>query len=102
MQQVEVRAITLGVVALAVQHQPLQGVIVFPLEAEAEEVVVAASGQQFARLFGILLVDPTRQLANATAFAKTSRITQHHHLLGQRMAAVEVFVEAAGAEGLRR
>ncbi|CRM81681.1 hypothetical protein [Pseudomonas sp. 22 E 5] len=97
-QQIQVIAIALGFVALPVQYQALKGVIVFALEAEAEQVAVATRGKQFARLFGILLVDPARQLADAATFAEASRVAQHDHLLGERMTALEVFLQAAGAE----
>jgi len=59
---------------------------------------MTARGQQLTCLFGILLVDPARQLADAAAFAETTRIAQHHHLLGQGMTGIEVFLQAAGTE----
>ncbi|MNL07315.1 hypothetical protein D3C87_1279880 [compost metagenome] len=87
--------IALRSIAMTFEQQTLQRPILFILEGQAKHIAVTARRQQLARLFGLLLVDPTGQLANAAAFAKPARVAQHHHLLGQWMSALGVLLQPA-------
>ena len=91
---------------MAFEQQALQCPILFILERQAIHIVVAAHRQQFSGFCGLLLVDPTGQLTNAAAFTEAPRVAQHHHLLGERMGALGVFLQptrfqAFAADGLQ-
>ncbi len=76
---------TLLAPAKTVEDQAFELEVLFALEGQGEQVVVTASRKQRAGLLVLLLVDQSGQLADTAALAKTTRVAQHHHLLGQRM-----------------
>ncbi|KPY68778.1 hypothetical protein ALO94_200442 [Pseudomonas syringae pv. spinaceae] len=74
---------TLLALAKTFQHQPLELEVLLALERQGEQIGVTACRQQRPRLLILLLVDQPGQLADAAALAKTARVAQHDHLLGQ-------------------
>ena len=101
-QHAQVMPIPLRALAMTVEQQPLEFVVVLALERQRKHIVIVPRREQLPRLFRQLLIDPTRQLTDAAAFTETPRVTQHHHLLGQRMRAVEIFVQTTVLQRLHR
>ncbi|MNR63196.1 hypothetical protein D3C85_1854260 [compost metagenome] len=62
--------ITLRSSAMSLKQQALQRPVLLPLEGQGKHVVMASSRQQLASFLGLLLVDPTSQLADAAALAE--------------------------------
>src|SRR5471030_2137645 len=71
-QQTQVMPITWWSVVMAVQQQTLQRFVLFTFERQGKHVFVVTFGQQLASFIGLLLIDPTRQLTNAAALAKST------------------------------
>ncbi|MNT48930.1 hypothetical protein D3C72_1857420 [compost metagenome] len=80
------------------EQQTFQRPVLFILEGQTEYIVVASHRQQLAGFFRLLLVHPAGQLANAAAFAEAPRVAQHHHLLGEWMCTLGVFLQATGLQ----
>ncbi|MNN08465.1 hypothetical protein D3C81_1213200 [compost metagenome] len=99
-QHTQIMAVTLRAVAVPFQQQALQLVIVFTLEWQRIHIVMVSGGEQLTRFIRQLLIDPTRELTDPAALAEAPGVAQHDHLLGQRVGAIDVFMQAAALQRL--
>ena len=97
-QHFQVMPIALRSVAMPLKQESLEVQIVLALERQRIHILILPRHQQLTRLIRQLLIDPACELADTAPFAEAPRVTQHHHLLRQRMGAVEVLMQAAGLQ----